>query len=301
MPDLGGFQFQQLGTDWQEESTPDFTTVVKHEMDTEDEDEKIKPEAQRPTTYNNSVPIKTNYKKTKSKKISAEDNENIQFRIKTDNAGNYFCNHQDCTYQGMSRSGLVRHIKTFHLSKNVGKEYKARNYIPKLSTKEEEIINASIKVSDDGKYNVCIAATNCAYKSVSKSGLVRHIKVVHLNLATYSCKLCSYTTRFSQTLTAHVASMHDKIKHTCQFCDYSSTHKASVYQHTRKTHGSGKNKKCTECDYKTYSNDLLNCHINGRHLKTLLHCDQCEFQTTWGGSLRNHIKNTHEKEQHSND
>ena len=212
--------------------------------------------------------------------------------ISSDKDGNYICNSENCSYKGRSRPGLVSHMKIFHQSKNVKREYKARNYIQKLSSEEEAMIDAAIKVENDGRH-ICVMSPGCSFTSVSKSGTVRHIKVVHLNLATYSCKLCNYVTKFSQSLADHVSSMHEKIKHTCKFCDFSLTHKGSVYLHMRKKHTKGYSKKCKDCDYETYTNDMLECHINGRHLKKLLYCDKCEYQTTWGGNLRNHIASKH--------
>ena len=180
------------------------------------------------------------------------------------------------------------------MSTNIKKKHKVRNVLPKMSPEEDKVINSMLKVDTDGTY-LC-NSESCKYKCKSRNGLVRHIKVMHLNLVSYNCKQCSYATKFSQSLTAHVLGVHEKVQHSCQLCDYTSTHKTTIYQHMRRAHGNEEKKKCPECDYKTFSKDRLACHINGKHLKLIISCDLCEFQTTWENCLRNHIRIKHDEE-----
>lgn len=187
-------------------------------------------------------------------------------------------------------STLVTNSET---TTNVKKEYKVRNVIPKMSPEDEQVMNSMVKVDTDGTY-LCNTAT-CKYKCKSRTVLVRHIKVMHLNLVSYSCTQCSYATKFSQSLTAHVLGVHEKVKQFCKLCDYTSTHKATIYHHMRKAHGNDDKTKCPECDYKSSSKDVLECHINGKHLKNPLFCEKCGFQTTWRNCLRNHMRTKHEK------
>ena len=188
----------------------------------------------------------------------------------------------------ISASGADSEVST-----NVKKNHKVRNVIPKMSPEDDIVIKSMVKVDPDGTY-LCDSAS-CKYKCKSRNGLVRHIKVMHLNLVSYSCEQCSYATKFSQSLASHVLGVHEKVKQFCKLCDYTSTHKATIYQHMRKAHGNEEKKKCPECDYKSFSKDMLECHINGKHLKNSLFCDKCGFQTTWRNCLRNHMRTKHDK------
>jgi len=202
----------------------------------------------------------------------------MKSRLKMDKDGFYFCDTPGCKYKIKNKGSMKTQIKKV--------KHKDKNYIPKVSTEVEEIINSAVKMDSDGKY-VCGNNSECEYKGKSKAGLVRQIKVVHLNLASYNCVQCSYVTKFSQSLAQHVSSLHDKVQHICRFCSFTSTHKGSIYLHMRKTHGNHQKKKCSECDYETFSNDMISCLIDGKHVKKVLYC---EFQTTWRGHLGIHIR-----------
>jgi len=273
MADLSEFEFVPL----------EATVEIKVE---------IKVESEENISYDSTSTTKIGEQEAKTQKVipsttSAED-EIMKSKLKMDKDGFYYCDTPGCKYKCKNKGSVKTHIKKV--------KHLARNYIPKMSTEDEEIINCAVKIDSDGKY-VCGYNSECNYKGKSKAGLVRHIKVVHLNLASYNCKQCSYVTKFSQSLAAHVSSLHEKVKHTCKFCSFTSTHKGSIYLHIRKVHSNHEKKKCPECDYETFSNDMLACHIDGKHLKKVLYCDQCEFQTTWRGHLGIHIRSKHKKEE----
>ena len=181
------------------------------------------------------------------------------------------------------------------MSTNVKRKHKVRNVIPKMSPEDDKFINLMVKVDTDGTYPYLCDTASCKYKCKSRNGLVRHIKVMHLNLVSYRCKQCSYATKFSQSLTSHVLGVHEKVKQFCKLCDYTSTHRATIYHHMRRAHGNEEKKKCPNCDYKSFSKDMLACRINGKHLKNSLFCDKCGFQTTWRNCLRNHMRTNHDE------
>ena len=125
------------------------------------------------------------------------------------------------------------------------KHKKVRNVLPKISAEEDLVMNSMVKICSNGMY-LC-NYNSCQSKTKSKNGLIRHIKVTHLNLISYSCTQCDYTTKFA----AHVLGVHEKVRHSCKFCDYKSTHKTTIYHHIRRVHGNEEKRKCPECDYKT--------------------------------------------------
>ena len=286
MADLAEFEFEQLGADWQDEGEDATNIDIKQELGWSTE---------------NDIDFSLDSAKLGGKGAKTQKVENViltttaggdeltNYEPKMDNDGFYFCNTLGCEYKCRNKGSMKTHIKKV--------KHKARNYIPKISTEAEEIINSAVKIDSDGKY-VCDYNTECQYRCKSKPGVVRHIKVVHLNLVSYKCTQCSYATKFSQCLAEHVSSLHEKVKHTCKFCSYTSIHKGTIYLHIRKTHGNHEKKKCSECDYETFTNDMLSCHMDGKHLKILLYCDKCEFQTTWRGHLGIHIRSKHKKEEH---
>ena len=294
MADLDEFEFVQLGTDWQDEAEDITNNSYKQEIDhlelvwSEDIKEESKGDISLDSTSTTKMGEKgANKQKVIPSTINGED-EILKSRLKMDEDGFYYCDTPGWPYKCKNKGSVKTHMKKV--------KHKDRNYIPKVWAEDEKIINCAVKIDSDGKY-VCGYNAECKYKGKSKPGLVRHIKVVHLNLVSYKCSQCSYVTKFSQSLKEHVSSLHEKVKHTCKFCSFTSTHKGSIYLHMRKTHGNQEKKKCCECEYETFSNDMLSCHVDGKHLKKVLYCDQCEFQTTWRGNLGIHIRSKHKKEE----
>ncbi|CAH1983479.1 unnamed protein product [Acanthoscelides obtectus] len=141
------------------------------------------------------------------------------------------------------------------------------------------------------------------------------------------CANCGYKTAHKGHLARHMIK-HTRAKHTCTMCDASFTRKILLDIHTLQTHpqltatASSKLHKCTHCEYKTtyasalvehimkhkadstcmicdalFSNKVsLDNHILQKHpertasVSSKIHeCTHCEYQTTYVGSLANHI------------
>ena len=134
MSEFEEFEFEQLGTEWQEDEEGEEEEnvaiyAVKHEIGIKEEDFEQEQEDlyQEEVKSSHSV-VKKRRARNSVQKTSDEDQEVINSRIKNDTVGNFYC--IDCPYRGVSRSGRVSHIKVFHMRNRSGKEYRARNYIP---------------------------------------------------------------------------------------------------------------------------------------------------------------------------
>eukprot|EP00092_Neocalanus_flemingeri_P042042 GFUD01045793.1.p1 GENE.GFUD01045793.1~~GFUD01045793.1.p1 ORF type:complete len:326 (-),score=56.87 GFUD01045793.1:19-996(-) len=221
--------------------------------------------------------------------------ECVEVDIKTNNSDESEKDESIVRFEerSVNNTSIVENPKSMESANNQTKKID-RNVIPKLSAEDELAMNSMMKVDDGGIY-LC-NSIDCEYKSKTKNGLKRHIKVMHLNLVSYNCKQCDYATKFSQSLNAHVLGVHDKIDHFCKFCDFKSTHKTTIYQHIKRVHENKEKQKCPDCDYQSASNHQMRCHINGMHVKIPLFCNQCKFETTWENCLRNHVRSVHEKE-----
>ena len=290
MVELSEFKFEQLDADWQEDEDDVSGRAVKQEVYHDGELIRNEGNEEKEKLDFDNVRLFSKSKNESAKVVNKGITRNVLHErdaMKPDNDGLYFCTTPGCQFKTKTKTVIVRHIK-------VVKKHQVRNYIPKLSAEDEALISSAVKIDEDGKY-FC-ATKDCKYRGKYKPGLVRHLKVVHLNMVSFICALCRYVSKFNQSLTEHVSAMHEKVKQACKFCDYTSTHKGSISNHMRKTHGNKKQKKCLECTYETFSNDMLKNHINGKHLKKLLFCDQCDFQTTWESGIRSHNKKYHEKE-----
>jgi hypothetical protein len=66
----------------------------------------------------------------------------------------------------------------------------------------------------------------------------------------------------------------------CDTCNYSTTQRGHLNQHTNLVHLKVKNFKCTQCSYKCGTNQHLQMHILTVHLKRRdFQCDACDYST----------------------
>ena len=104
MSQLGGFQFEQLGADWQEdekgEKCTENNSAVKQEIRCEENNDfgnsKFKGETQIYIT-STLLPVDV-VKKKETIKISPQKIKKTNISISSDKDGKYFCNSKNCTY-----------------------------------------------------------------------------------------------------------------------------------------------------------------------------------------------------------
>ena len=51
-----------------------------------------------------------------------------------------------------------------------------------------------------------------------------------------NCSFCPFATNYSSNLKRHINSVHEKIRHACNFCNYKGTTKYYLQNHIRKYH-----------------------------------------------------------------
>ena len=61
-----------------------------------------------------------------------------------------------------------------------------------------------------------------------------HIKSAHENA--FVCEQCNKKFASKQGMTEHIESVHEGIRHKCDFCDYTSSFRNNLNAHIRKKH-----------------------------------------------------------------
>ena len=96
-----------------------------------------------------------------------------------------------------------------------------------------------------------------------------HYRKIHPGQFIYNCSDCNYGANYLSHLKVHKNSMHEKIRLTCNQCDFTTLSRSLLLKHCREQHGTfvyeSKNISkepilCDECGYSSFSNLLFKRH-----------------------------------------
>ena len=106
----------------------------------------------------------------------------------------------------------------------------------------------------------------CGERYATKTDLLRHINVVHLNILLYSCKQCEEKFPTSDALRYHRVKVHEKASFTCNICNKSYKRVGELNTHIKRTHnGRAKGEKCDYCGKEYYDRSGLRNHLISKH------------------------------------
>ncbi|XP_016089396.1 zinc finger protein 513 [Sinocyclocheilus grahami] len=105
---------------------------------------------------------------------------------------------------------------------------------------------------------------------------------------TYSCKLCSFSSRYSNHLKRHMKTHNGEKPYRCQQCAYASTQLVNLQRHVR-THTGEKPYKCEFCTFACNSLGNLKRHQRMHTQEKDLNCSQCDFRANNSHSLKKHM------------
>ena len=139
------------------------------------------------------------------------------------------------------------------------------------------------------KYNCnkteLIFCSDCDYKTVNKRALYQHNRRMHL-IEEQQCDQCDYVAKNKNDLTNH------KAKHgglfQCDQCVYSTVNRHNFSNHMEQH--KGLTFSCDICPYTGPSKQLLNFHVQKRHKKEFVFCDQCAYKTRDNILLKKHME-----------
>ena len=141
--------------------------------------------------------------------------------------------------------------------------------------------------------------------------------------ALFKCKLCDFTTTWSDNVKRHTESKHLLLKHHCDKCSYVGNNLRSLKHHMKKHKGlvfscencpfisSTREKlyrhgrscavssdqqqvfKCEDCSFEYSAMWKLKRHTKDNHNDSWLFCDMCQFMSKSKIKIRNHKSSCH--------
>lgn len=220
-------------------------------------------------------------------------------KLKT-NAKKYSC--EICSMEFFKENRLFDHMKKTH---NIG--FKCLKCNLNFKTKKELIFHNNIHVdyvrvlSEDVemKYE-CIL---CGFKSSIENELYQHLPS-HLSDFAENvnrilvCNNCSTIIKDYDALHSHLGVHNEKVTHECLKCNGRRFPMGvRLLRHLNK-HKINEKLKCDyeNCTFTCATRPQMKDHVKHKHYKEVVHlCATCGASFGQPGSLRNHIKNIHEK------
>ena len=106
----------------------------------------------------------------------------------------------------------------------------------------------------------------CGERYATKTDLLRHINVVHLNILLYTCKICNEKFPTSDALRYHRVKVHEKPSFFCQLCPKSYKRVGELNTHIKRAHNDRrKDEVCSYCGKKYYDRSGLRNHLISKH------------------------------------
>ena len=115
-----------------------------------------------------------------------------------------------------------------------------------------------------------------------------------VQVSTYKCNLCEYTTTQKICLRHHNESVHDGLIHRCPFesCPSFFRSKYNINHHIRELHENNK-VKCISCDYVASTKYILRKHIQIHHCEKKFSCPDCDYKAGVQYLVNKHYKRKH--------
>lgn len=242
------------------------------------------------------------YRNDTSKKIKRKFKEDLDtVDSAKEESGQFPCEFCSETFNKEHR--LIDHRAKFH---NLG--YKCLKCDIPFETKKDLVFHNNIHVEFVKKLSKeeivmkyeCIL---CSFKSYQENDLYQHLPS-HVNDFALKpkgkllvCNNCSTILKDYESLHSHVGVHNEMVTHECLKCNKKFPMSSRLLRHLMK-HKVNEKLKCTyeNCNYYCATRPQMKDHIRHKHLDEVIHlCPICGQSFGQPGSLRNHIKNIHEK------
>lgn len=237
--------------------------------------------------------------------VLLEPNEYLQSFEKSDilkrkpNAKKYSCDL--CAMGFLKESRLVD-----HMSKNHEIGFKCVKCNVKFKSKKDLLLHNNIHVDYvrlipeeiEMKYECILCGFNCTQENELYQHLPAHLSDFSEDVRILVCNNCSTIIKDYEALHSHLTVHNEKVTHECLKCNGKRFPMgARLLRHLMK-HKINEKLKCDyeNCTFSCATRPQMKDHVKHKHFKEVVHlCSTCGASFGQPGSLRNHIKNIHEK------
>ena len=191
----------------------------------------------------------------------------------------YSCDQ--CEYLSSSSAGLRRHKN----SKHIGVRYLCGQC--EFMAMHSQHLRRHVESEHEGIRYPC---DQCIKTFKRKDKLKKHKEFQHYGKSQrYPCDQCDKTFKQKYNLNIHKQTEHEKIKYSCDQCEYVGSYHSLNY-HKKSKHDTSRY-PCDQCEY-VGSYHSLNYHKKSKHDTNRHQCDQCEYVGSYY-SLYNHKYSKH--------
>ena len=174
-----------------------------------------------------------------------------------------FCNdNQQNSNAVISESKITNHVREGEITPE---QYIVTNITPKQPISDKCVANST-------RSNVC---PDCGRVFYDSSNMKKHYMREHQGV-TFPCDQCDAVYLQKQPLTQHKKGVHEGQIIKCDYenCDKEFTFKTTYKVHVKRDHENILY-SCSECDFKTASNQHLKHHTESKHEGIKFECNEC--------------------------
>ena len=115
--------------------------------------------------------------------------------------------------------------------------------------------------------------------------------VTNVTQSKYKCDICDYNTTKKELIRQHTLTKHSEVKHKCPNCAFTHYYSGKVRTHFQEVHlkeTKGRDKKTKDCFEKGCQNTQQeDCEKLGHNKHA---CNKCDYRTFTRRTMRAHIK-----------
>ena len=129
-------------------------------------------------------------------------------------------------------------------------------------------------------------------KMITTKGLSKHMREIHGKSGNeIQCDKCEYKSNTERNLKRHIRNIHrDKKLEECLICQRMVL---NLKLHIKNTHRRENKFQCDQCEYKTYTGNLLEIHFSHMHSDNAFECEVCNSKFATKSALNWHVKRIH--------
>ena len=199
---------------------------------------------------------------------------------------------KSCDYTSPHKSTIRRHFKSIHIDGNTPLKRRKCTMCAHTTRSRVNLRNHIQSVHAEGLYStneldpmnvpaMMIFCQDCDFKTNDREILMKHIKNNHTR-----GKVAELVTEMKQGLVLGTLTR-------CKDCEFETIYGASLLKHIQITH-SGQNVAEVETDKQpNFTESEMNSEDSKIDPKKLKFCQECDYDTTNRGHLRQHIENVH--------
>ena len=179
-----------------------------------------------------------------------------------------------CDFKTPQHRNLVKHLATKHKKDAEGEDLKENQACSQCDFKcvAAHQLKAHLLRKHTPKSDMKFKCEECAYATVEKSALEKHVRFRHTKERPFTCEVCGFSTHTKSAMTRHNMSHTGAKPHVCEDCGNAYADRKRLRDH-KLAHAGSLPFVCDFCGFSCRRKDNLQSHVKRVHPEMNLSTD----------------------------